>query len=188
MFIIKLNDERRNVFSATTFYSFSHARHSISCFESSRDCKRDIGRCFKTLQAKKQQISINKIITSYFEWHYINLFLYLSYHWLKFMLPSIFWDCMCVKSHLFSTSDLLFYICIWIFMVFLHSADVQQDRFNMLCNPSSFAPSLLPGHLMQHNESVADTLRGSLCQRQWYGSKKLSEIIQNMLCILRCLF
>lgn len=95
---------------------------------------------------------------------------YLSYHRLKFMLPSISRDCMWVRSHAFSTSDLLFHMCIWIFVRFLHSTDVHPDRFNMLCNPSSFAPSLLPGHLMQHNESVADTLRWSLCQHERYGS------------------
>lgn len=40
-----------------------------------------------------------------------------------------------------------------------HSTDVQKDRFSMQRNTSSSGLYLLPGHLMQGNESVADTLR-----------------------------
>lgn len=120
------------------------------------------------LHARRRLSLLNHLDTSY----QINLLFYISYHDLKFMLPSISWGHIWVKSNLFPTWDLLFYICIWIFTRFLHSSDVQQDRFHMLLNPSSFALSLLPEHLMQHNESVTDTLRWSLCQCQWDRSMK----------------
>lgn len=53
---------------------------------------------------------------------------------------------------------------------------LRFTKINLICCTILQAyPFLLHGHLMQHNESVADTLRWRLCQPQWYGSTILTN-------------
>lgn len=80
--------------------------------------------------------------TTYSKLQCINLFFYLLCHCQKCILPFISQVCMELKHHCF---QLWFYIFILNFVGYLHSTEVHQDKFNMLYNPSSFAPSCSMG-------------------------------------------